>query len=158
MKKRQQKRPIWVRVKYVLTSLWASLSRSLKPGSRIWGHHVSSNLRRALVYFRLRHPARGTSSGGTTCLLCLALYVIMFIELCSNFMSLFTYLFLTWSVAFSPSCFLSELCNLVTDGLAWGIYILPGSLGYFYAWGPVLPNGCPLKKLMRRGVQSVQPA
>jgi hypothetical protein len=43
------------------------------------GHRVSSNLRRASIYFGLHHPARGASSGGTTCLLCLALYAITFI-------------------------------------------------------------------------------
>jgi hypothetical protein len=64
-------------VKCVLTSLSTSLSRSLKPGSRIRGHHVSSNPRWAPVYFRLRHPARGASSGGTTYSLCLTLYAIM---------------------------------------------------------------------------------
>jgi hypothetical protein len=52
---------------------------------------MSSNMRRAPIYFRLRHPTREVSFGGTTCLLCLTLYAIMFIELCSNFMSLFTY-------------------------------------------------------------------
>jgi hypothetical protein len=50
---------------------------TLQLGSRIWGHHVSSSPSRAPVYFRLRRPTRGASSGGTTCSLCFALYAIM---------------------------------------------------------------------------------
>jgi hypothetical protein len=144
--KHQQKRPTWVRVKCILTSLWAFLSRSLKPGSSIQGHHVSSNPRRAPVYFRLHHPTRGVSSGGTTCSLCLALCAIMIHRIILQFYVYFLYIFiLMWSDTFSLSHFLSELCNHVTDVPAWGTCVLPGLLGYFSAWGPVLLNGCPWK-------------
>jgi hypothetical protein len=56
-----------------------------------------------------------------------------------------------WLVAFSLSSFLSELCNIVTGRPALGTCVLPGSLGYFSASGPVLLNDCPLEKLMLMG-------
>jgi hypothetical protein len=54
---------------------------------------VSSNPRRAPVYFRLHRPTRAAGSGGATDSLCLVLYAIMFIELCCNFMSVFAYFY-----------------------------------------------------------------
>jgi hypothetical protein len=42
----------------------------------------------------IHRPTQGVDSRGATSLLCLALFAIMFIELCFNFMSLFTYLYL----------------------------------------------------------------
>jgi hypothetical protein len=48
--------------------------------------------------------------------LCLALYAIMLIELCFNFMSLFAYLSLMWLVNFSLSHLWFELCNPIVDG------------------------------------------
>jgi hypothetical protein len=41
----------------------------------------------------IHRPAPGASSRDAKCSLCLALYVIMFIELCFNFMSIFTYFY-----------------------------------------------------------------
>jgi hypothetical protein len=50
----------------------------------------------------IHHPTQRESSGGATCSLCLALYATMFIELCFNFMSIFTYFY-----PHVVSCFLS---------------------------------------------------
>jgi hypothetical protein len=87
--------------------------------SKIRGHHMSLNPRRALIYFRPHHPTRGVSSGGTTCLLCLVLYAIMIHKIVLQFYVYFMYIFiLMWLVAFSLSHFLSELCNFVAGGPA----------------------------------------
>jgi hypothetical protein len=56
-------------------------------------------------------PSRGAGSGGATRSLCLTLYVIMFIKLCFNFMSLFAYLSLMWSVTFFISHLWFKLCK-----------------------------------------------
>jgi hypothetical protein len=48
----------------------------------------------------------------------LGLYAFMFIELCFNFMSLFTYLSLMWYVTFFLSRLLFELCNPIAGGSA----------------------------------------
>jgi hypothetical protein len=48
----------------------------------------------------------------------LTLYAIMFIILCSNFMSHFAYLSLMWLVTFSLSRLYFELCETVVDGSA----------------------------------------
>jgi hypothetical protein len=73
----------------------------------------------------------------------------MFIELCFNFISVF-YIFL-------PSCGQSlSLCHASSSSCAIlshaGLLRVPatnlGSLDYFLAWGPVLPNDCSSKKLM----------
>jgi hypothetical protein len=113
---------------------------------------VPSSPRRAPVYFRLHHPTRAAGSGGDTGSLCLALYGIMFIELCFNFMSVF-YVFL-------PSCGQSlSICLASSSSFAIlsqaGLLEIPttnlGSLGYFLAWGPVLTNNCSSEKLMLNG-------
>jgi hypothetical protein len=122
-----------------------------RPRGRLQRHHMSSNPRRAPIYFRFHRPTRGTGSGGATSSLCLALYVIMFIKLCFNFMSLFAYLSLMWSDTFSLSHLWFMLCNLVAGGLLEVPAIYLGSLSYFPTRGPVLPNGCPSKKLMLMG-------
>jgi hypothetical protein len=76
----------------------------------------------------------------------------MFIELFFNFMSIFC--------IFLPSCGQSlSLCPTSSSSCAIlsqvGLLKVPvtnlGSLGYFLAWGPVLPNGCSSKKLMLNG-------
>jgi hypothetical protein len=68
-------------------------------------------------------------------------------------MSVLCILTLTWLVTFSLSCFLSELCILVAGGFVEVPMTYLGSLGYFPAWGLVLPNGRSSKRLllMRRG-------
>jgi hypothetical protein len=113
---------------------------------------VPLNPRQAPVYFRIHCPTRGASSSGTTCLLCLALYAIIFIELCFNFMSIFC--------VFLPSChqslFLCPASCLSCATLSQaGLLEVPatnlGSLGYFLAWGPVLLNGYSLEKIMLNG-------
>jgi hypothetical protein len=48
----------------------------------------------------------------------LTMYTNMFIELCFNFMSVFTYLSLIWSVTFFLSHHWFELYNPITDGPA----------------------------------------
>jgi hypothetical protein len=98
---------------------------------------VSSNPRQAPVYFRLRRLTRGVSSGGATCSLCLALYAIMIHRIVLQFYMCFLYIFtIMWSIAFSLSCFLFELCNLVAGGpclrylhptwITW-LFFYPGS-------------------------------
>jgi hypothetical protein len=84
-------------------------------GGGLRRHHVPTNPRRASVYFTFHRPTQVTGSGDATGSLYLALYVIMFIELNSNFMSLFTYLSLMWSITFSLSRHLFELCNPVAN-------------------------------------------
>jgi hypothetical protein len=69
-------------------SIWVSITRG-----RIRGHHMSSNPSRAPIYFRLRRPIRAAGFGGTTGSLCLAMNVIMFIELYFDFMSVFMYFY-----------------------------------------------------------------
>jgi hypothetical protein len=107
-------------------------------------------------------PARGASSGGATCLLCLALYAIMFIELFFNFMSIFFCVFLPSCGQFLSLCSTSSLsCVILSQaGLLEVSVTYLGSLGYFLARGPVLLNGCSSEKLMLNGrwgeVQSVQ--
>jgi hypothetical protein len=97
----------------------------------------------------IHRPARGASSGGATCSLCLALYAIMFIELYFNFMAIFC--------VFLPSCGQSlSLCPASTSSCAIlshaGLLEVPttnlGSLGYFLAQGPVLPYDCSWENLM----------
>jgi hypothetical protein len=56
-------------------------------------------------------PPEGGGSGCAMSSLCLALYIIMFIELCFNF----TYLSLICSIIFSLSRLYLELCSLVVD-------------------------------------------
>jgi hypothetical protein len=76
---------------------------SLQPGSRIRGHHVSSNPRWAPVYFRLCRPTWGASSGDTTCSLYLVLYAIMIHRIVLQF-------YVCFFVYFSPhvvGCFFS---------------------------------------------------
>jgi hypothetical protein len=85
------------------------------PGGVLRRHHVPTNPRRASVYFTFHHSTQATGSGDATGSLYLALYVIIFIELNSNFMSLFTYLSLMWSITFSLSRHLFELCNPVAN-------------------------------------------
>jgi hypothetical protein len=76
----------------------------------------------------------------------------VFIELCFNFMSVFC--------VFLPSCGqLLSLCPASNSTCAIlsqaGLLEVPatymGSLGYFLARDPVLPNGCSLEKLMLNG-------
>jgi hypothetical protein len=86
------------------------------------------------------------------CSLRLALYTIMFIELCFNFISVF-YVFL-------PSCgqplslclASSSSCAILSHA---GLLEVPatnlGSLDYFLAWGPVLLNDCFPEKLILNG-------
>jgi hypothetical protein len=50
--------------------------------------------------------------------LCPALYAIMFIKLCFNFISIFAYLSLMWSVTFFLSRPWFKLCNPITSGSA----------------------------------------
>jgi hypothetical protein len=89
---------------------------------------VSSGLLQASL------PYRGVASGGIVCSLCLAMYVIMFIELCFNFISIFC--------VFFPSCGQSlSLCPASSSSCAImlhkGMFDVPmnnlGSLGYFLA-------------------------
>jgi hypothetical protein len=97
----------------------------------------------------IHRPTRGASFGVATCSLCLALYAIMFIELCFNFISIFC--------VFLPSC--GQLLSLYPASnsscailLQAGLLEVPatymGSLGYFLTRDPVLPNGCSSEKLM----------
>jgi hypothetical protein len=63
-------------------------------------NHSNSSMRFRAAATTIHRPAQGVGSGGSMSSLCLILYVIIFIELCFNFMSLFVYLSLMWSVAF----------------------------------------------------------
>jgi hypothetical protein len=81
-----------VRCVWAEEAVWNHSSMEV-TGGRIQRHHVSSNSRRALVYFRLHRPTQGASSGSTMCSLCLALYAIMFIKLCFSFRSVFAYFY-----------------------------------------------------------------
>jgi hypothetical protein len=73
----------------------------------------------------------------------------MFIELCFNFMSIFC--------VFLPSCGqLLYLCSASSSNCAIlshaSLLVVSatnlGYVGYFHAWGPVLPNGYTSEKLM----------
>jgi hypothetical protein len=112
---------------------------------------VPSNPRRAPDHFWFHRPTRAAGSGGATGSLCLTLYAIIFIELCFNFMSIFAYLSLMWSVNF-PYLTASLSCAILSQANPLEVpatYL--GSLGYFLARGPVLPNGCSSEKLMLKG-------
>jgi hypothetical protein len=73
----------------------------------------------------------------------------MFIELCFKFVSIF-YMFIphvvSYFFSFSPLVQVVQSCH----SLVYLRYILTylGSIGYFLAQDPVLPNDCSLKKLM----------
>jgi hypothetical protein len=56
---------------------------NLSKGEMGFNFSLSISIQVSTIIHRL---ARGASSGGATCSLCLALYTIMFIELCFNFM------------------------------------------------------------------------
>jgi hypothetical protein len=109
---------------------------------------MSSNPRRTLVYFMFHRPTRGTGSGCATSSLCLTLYVIMFIELCFNFMS-FLCIYPSCGQLLFPCLASSLSCTILSQV---GLLKIPvtylGSLGFFLARGPVLLNGCFSKKLM----------
>jgi hypothetical protein len=67
-------------------------------------------------------------------------------------MYVFLYIFiLMWSVAFSLSRFLFELCNLFVGGPAYGTCVLPGSLGYFFRLGSRVAEWLPLGKANANG-------
>jgi hypothetical protein len=70
-------------------------------------------------------------------------------------MSVLHILILKWSVAFSLSRFLFELCNLVIGGLFEVPVTYLGSLSFFLFWGPVLPNGRSSKRLLLIGGSGV---
>jgi hypothetical protein len=73
-------------------------------GVRLQGrNHSNSSMRFRAAATTIHRPAQGSGSGGAMSSLCLVLYVIIFIELCFNFMSPFVYLSLIWSVDFSLS-------------------------------------------------------
>jgi hypothetical protein len=113
---------------------------------------VFSNPRRAPVYFRLHHLIRAVGSGGIIGSLCVALYTIMIIELCFNFMSTFyaftphvvSYLFSY--LAFSSSCAIPSQAGLLEVPAAYR-----GSLTYFLARSLLLLNGCSSRRLMLTG-------
>jgi hypothetical protein len=67
----------------LIHDIWSCVNNHSLPllRGRLW--------RRAPIYFRFHRPARGAGSGGTMISLRLALYAIMFIELCFNFISVF---------------------------------------------------------------------
>jgi hypothetical protein len=75
-----------------------------------------------------------------------------------QFMYVLRVLTLMWSVAFL--CFAS--CSSCATLSQAGLFEVPvtylGSLGYFPAWGPVLPYGRPSKRLLLKGVRYVHPA
>jgi hypothetical protein len=81
---------------------------------------------------------------------CLALYAIMFIELCFNFMYVFFCIFIPHVVSY--------FFPYLTTSLSWtilsqvGLLEIPmtymGSLDYFLAQGLVLPDDCSSKRLM----------
>jgi hypothetical protein len=124
----------------------------LQPGGGIRRHHVSSNPSRASVYFRLHRPTRATGSGGTICSLCLTLYVIVFIELCFNFISVFCIFLHSCGQSLSLCPTSSSSCVILSQvGLLEVLATNLGSLGYFLAWGPVLLHGCYSEKLMLNG-------
>jgi hypothetical protein len=112
---------------------------------------MSSNPSRAPIYFRLRRPIRAAGFGGTTGSLCLAMNVIMFIELYFDFMSVFMYFY-----PHVVSRFLSvPLLVRVVQTCHRRVCLRPatnlGSLSYFLAWGLVFPNGSFSEKLMLNG-------
>jgi hypothetical protein len=95
----------------------------------------------------IHRPARGASSGGPTCSLCLALYAIMFIELCFNFMSIFCVFLPSCGQLLSPCPATSLSCAILSQaGLLEVHATYLGSLDYFLGQGPVLPNGCSSEK------------
>jgi hypothetical protein len=100
----------------------------------------------------IHRPTPGASSRDTKCSLCLALYAIMFIELCFNFMPVF-YIFLPSrgrSLSFCPAS--SSSCTILSHGGLIEVHTTNlGSFSYFLARGPLLLNGCPSKKLILNG-------
>jgi hypothetical protein len=76
----------------------------------------------------------------------------MFIELFFNFMSIFCIFLPSCGQSLSLCPTSSSSCVILSQA---GLLKVPvtnlGSLGYFLAWGPVLPNGCSSKKLMLNG-------
>jgi hypothetical protein len=68
-----------------------------------------------------------------------------------QFMSLFAYLSLMWSVTFFMFCLWFELCNPVASGLLQVPATYLGSFGYFLSQDPVLLNGCSSEKQMLTG-------
>jgi hypothetical protein len=85
----------------------------------------------------------------STIIHCLALYTIMFIELCFNFMSIFLHAYPLCVQLLFP-CLTTSLsfAMLSQAGLLEVHVTYLGSLGYFFTRGPVLSNDCSLEKLM----------
>jgi hypothetical protein len=105
---------------------------------------------------RLQGSDRSNSSmslgAASTTIRRLALYVIMFIELCSNSMSLFAYFFFSCGQLLFPCLTSSLSCAILSQaGLLEVHATYLGSFDYFLAQGPMLLNDCFSEKLMLTG-------
>jgi hypothetical protein len=56
-----------------------------------------------------------------------------------------------WSVAFLFLASCPSYATLSQTGLLEVLVTYLGSLGYFPTWGPVLPDDCPLERLLLMG-------
>jgi hypothetical protein len=81
----------------------------------------------------------------------LVLFTIMFIKLCFSLCMFLCLLTLMWAVAFLYFASCPSYATLSHAGLFEVPVTYLGSLGYFSAWGPVLPYDCPLKRLLLMG-------
>jgi hypothetical protein len=105
---------------------------------------------------RLQGSNRSNSSIGfgaaSTTIHCLALYLIMFIELYFDFMSVFLHVYPSCDQLLFPCLTTSLSCAILSQA---GLLEVPvtnlGSLGYFLARGLVFLNDCSLKKPMLNG-------
>jgi hypothetical protein len=112
---------------------------------------VSSNPRRAPVYFRFHYRTRRVGSEGAMCSLCLTRFAFMFIKLCFNFMFVLRIYPSCGQLPFSCLAFSSSSAILSHAGLVEVPASYQGSLGYFLAQSLLLLNGCSSERLMLMG-------